>query len=96
MHYATDGWLLAKESEEGKKQVEMERLQEEALSKAQAEVSDSAGAADDDADEAKQLRNQFNFSDRACQTSNAAPKSRGCYTEPPKTTTRSGELWGKV
>ena len=89
MHYSTDGWLLSKNSEEGKRQLETERLQEEAMAKLQGEVG-AQGESGEALGDSKQLRNQFNFSDRACQTSNPAPKDRNCYTEPPQTVTRNG------
>lgn len=78
--------MIAKNSEEGKHQIENERFQEEALAKVQAEVAKG----DETNNDTKQLRNHFNFSDRACQTVAQVPKSRGCSTEPPKTTTRNG------
>eukprot|EP00210_Caulerpa_lentillifera_P005592 g5349.t1 len=88
IHYATDGWLLHKESEEGKKQIEMDKLLTEAIAKMEAETAKNTDEATDDS---KQLRNQFNYSDRACQTVHPQRRARGCYTEPPQTTVRCGK-----
>ena len=42
-------------------------------------------------DDSKQLRNQFNFSERAAQTTNFPLRDRETYTEPPPTETVSGD-----
>lgn len=41
-------------------------------------------------DDSKQLRNQFNFSDRAVETCNNAMRDKNSFTEPPPTDTKSG------
>ncbi|MEW5317945.1 MAG: hypothetical protein WDW38_009202 [Sanguina aurantia] len=96
--YATDGWLLHKGSDEAKKQVDVEKMEAEAGQRFQAEVDRASHERRDDAngdgseppDDSRQLRNQFNFSERAAQTSNFLPRSRETYTEPPPTATVSG------
>jgi hypothetical protein len=40
---------------------------------------------DKDCDDSKELRNQFNFSERAAQTSSLYPKDKETITEPPPT-----------
>lgn len=41
-------------------------------------------------DDSKELRNQFNFSERAAQTSSFQPKDKGTLTEPPPTMSVTG------
>ena len=41
-------------------------------------------------DDSKQLRNSFNYSDRAAQTFNLGSKEKETMTEPPPTATRDG------
>lgn len=100
VHYATDGWLLWEESEEAKKQQDMEKMEDEASARFNADLERSGtqkGAAGEDGapaegpDDSKQLRNQFNFSERAAQTTYNALRDRETYTEPPPTVTMSGE-----
>ena len=52
---------------------------------APASPCDAAGANADDSEDAKQLRNQFNYSERAAQTVNNPLRHRECFTEPPPT-----------
>ena len=104
VHYATDGWMLHKGSEEAKKQTDLEKMENEASQRFQAEVDkaqhDRARGADGDDDDApddsKQLRNQFNFSERAAQTLNYPLRDRETFTEPPPTATVSGDYRGPV
>jgi dynein intermediate chain 1 len=94
VHYATDGWLLHKGSEEAKKQVDLEKMEQEASqrfndpdkSHGDRNMDESEGP-----DDSKQLRNQFNFSERAAQTTNYPLRDRETYTEPPPTATVSGQ-----
>lgn len=46
---------------------------------------------DEGPDDSRQLRNQFNFSERAAQTTNFPMRDTGTYTEPPPTATASGK-----
>lgn len=46
--------------------------------------------ADDGLDDSKELRNQFNFSERAAQTSSLCPKDKETITEPPPMLAISG------
>jgi len=94
-HYATDGWLLHKTCEEAKKQLDMEKMEKEAQDRFQAEVHRATGdKPGDDAgegpDDSKQLRNQFNFSERASQTTYFPLRDRETYTDPPPTATVNG------
>ena len=145
VHYATDGWLMHKASEDARKQQEVEKQVEEAAARFQTEVShrvefanffqscsgaysnrvtlsyiasqqssiltgtvavaskrcpvqvDKAkkekreeGTDADGPDDSRQLRNQFNFSERAAQTLNYPMRDRETTTEPPPTASFSG------
>ncbi|KAL6762450.1 WD40-repeat-containing domain protein [Haematococcus lacustris] len=94
IHYSTDGWLLHKGSEEAKRQMDMEKMEQEASTRFQAEVDkahhDKRDDGDDAPDDSRQLRNQFNFSERAAQTLNYPLRDRETFTEPPPTATVSG------
>ena len=102
VHYATDGWLLNKGSEEAKKQMDMERMEHEASTRFQMEVERSqvdsmrsshaleGEGGNEGPDDSKQLRNQFNFSERAAQTTYHALRDRETYTEPPPKANVSG------
>lgn len=97
VHYATDGWLLHKGSEEARKQMDMEKMEQEAAARFQAEMDKAQAHGDKDGeadgpDDSKQLRNQFNFSERAAQTVYYALRDRETYTEPPPTVTISGRF----
>lgn len=46
--------------------------------------------ADNAYDDSKELRNQFNFSERAAQTSSLQPKDKATITEPPPTLSVTG------
>lgn len=99
VHYATDGWLLYKGSDEAKRQLDMEKMEQEATQRFQAEVDKAHHDKRDDEDapdDSKQLRNQFNFSERAAQTINYPLRDRETFTEPPPTATISGTCsqWG--
>ncbi|GMH42343.1 hypothetical protein BSKO_10262 [Bryopsis sp. KO-2023] len=95
VHYSTDGWLLHKSSDEAKKQMDLEKMQDEALSKFQAELDKASERKDEGTDmeppdDSRQLRNQFNFSERAAQTFNNPIRERSTFTEPPPTAAMSG------
>jgi dynein intermediate chain 1 len=96
-HYATDGWLIHKGSEEAKRQAEAEREAEAGGGRRQVadagvggDAGSCAGGEGDSPDEARHLRNQFNFSERAAQTLNYPLRERASMTEPPPTATVSG------
>ncbi|MCJ1297531.1 Dynein, 78 kDa intermediate chain, flagellar outer arm [Hypocenomyce scalaris] len=97
VHYATDGWLMHKASEDARKQQEVEKQVEEAAAKFQNEVDrakkekrEEGTDAGDGPDDSRQLRNQFNFSERAAQTLNYPMRDRETTTEPPPTASFSG------
>eukprot|EP00873_Tetraselmis_striata_P018776 jgi/Tetstr1/439040/TSEL_027532.t1 len=95
VHYTTDGWLLHNSSDEAKKQNDLQKLEAELTAKFQAELAaaaekESAGESSEPPDDSKQLRNSFNYSDRAAQTFNGGSKDRETMTEPPPTATRDG------
>jgi dynein intermediate chain 1 len=95
VHYGSDGWLLHKSSEEARKQNETDRAEAEAAARFQAEVDRAlkekeAGMDVELPDDSRQLRNQFNFGERAAQTFNYPLRDRGTMTEPPPTATISG------
>jgi dynein intermediate chain 1 len=97
-HYATDGWLIHKSSEEARKLAEAEREAEAGGGRRQladagagGEAGSSCGGGEGESpDEARHLRNQFNFSERAAQTLNYPLRERATMTEPPPTATVSG------
>ena len=95
--YTSDGYLLFKGSDDAKRQMDTERLESEAAGRFQAELDkanhdkkDADGDADAP-DDSRQLRNQFNFSERAAQTYNFPMRDRATFTEPPPTATVSGK-----
>ncbi|KIY96632.1 Dynein, intermediate chain, flagellar outer arm [Monoraphidium neglectum] len=95
LHYATDGWLLHKTSDEAKKQAEADRSEAEAAARFQAEADRAArqkeaGMDVEPPDDSRQLRNQFNFGERAAQTFNYPLRERATMTEPPPTASASG------
>ena len=63
-------------------QAEADRKKEERESTKN--VADADGSPED-AEDAKALRNQFNYSERAAQTVNNPLRHRECFTEPPPT-----------
>jgi dynein intermediate chain 1 len=79
IHFAQEGCLLWTASDEAKKQAEREADEKAAAAK-EAEKKKEAGETEEDA---SNLRNQFNFSERASQTLNNALRDRGTMTEPP-------------
>ena len=87
IHCRTDGWLLHKDSEEGKQQLEAKKKDEAAIEDFKAAISKASEA---DEQEAKQYRNQFNFTERAAQTYNHGTRDRQAATEPPTVLTYSG------
>eukprot|EP01025_Chloroclados_australasicus_P045660 TRINITY_DN5005_c0_g1_i6.p1 TRINITY_DN5005_c0_g1~~TRINITY_DN5005_c0_g1_i6.p1 ORF type:complete len:387 (+),score=74.67 TRINITY_DN5005_c0_g1_i6:171-1331(+) len=94
-HFATQGWLLFNDSEEAKKQIDNQKLEHEAMLKFQQELERAQekkeeGAETEAPDDSKQLRNQFNFTERAAQTFNLPIKERETVTEPPPTANFSG------
>jgi len=95
VHYATDGWLVHKTSDDARKQLAEEKVQAEAIAKFQAEVDKAAadkerGVETQEPDDSRQLRNQFNFSERAAETVNFPMRDRETFTSPPPTATVSG------
>jgi hypothetical protein len=101
VHYGNDGWLLHKAGEEARRQAEAEKAEAEAAAKFQAELERAlrekeAGADVEPPDDSRQLRNQFNFSERAVQTFTYPLRDRATYTEPPPTATVSGVWWGST
>eukprot|EP00201_Polytomella_parva_P000559 CAMPEP_0175076480 /NCGR_PEP_ID=MMETSP0052_2-20121109/22753_1 /TAXON_ID=51329 ORGANISM="Polytomella parva, Strain SAG 63-3" /NCGR_SAMPLE_ID=MMETSP0052_2 /ASSEMBLY_ACC=CAM_ASM_000194 /LENGTH=591 /DNA_ID=CAMNT_0016345629 /DNA_START=118 /DNA_END=1893 /DNA_ORIENTATION=- len=100
--YSTDGWMLFKGSDEAKRQLDTDKLQAEAKAKFQAEIDRVSSERREDGvdveppDDSRQLRNQFNFSERAIQTVNYPLRDRDTFTEPPPTANMSGTCnqWG--
>ena len=81
LHFQQEGCLLNVSSDEAKKQKEREEDEKVAAQKeADKKKAEGGDGADENAD---QLRNQFNFSERASQTLNNALRDRGTMTEPP-------------
>ena len=70
-------------------------MQDEALVKFQAELNKASekkdeGIETEPPDDSRQLRNQFNFSERAAQTFNNPNRERATFTEPPPTASLAG------
>jgi len=83
-HLVIDGYLLHKESDEAKAQIQAEEAALEAIREKQfLNANNEDGEAADDGPGHKALRNQFNFCERASQTFNNAMKDRWTATEPP-------------
>ncbi len=80
VHFAQEGVLLNISSDEAKKQREREEDEKNAAAKEAEKKKAEGGEGDEDA---SNLRNQFNFSERASQTLNNALRERGTITEPP-------------
>jgi len=89
-HYSTDGYVLSRSSDEAKRQMDLEKLENDA----QAEFDRMINPPKDEKDavpegegtvDSKALRNQFNFSERAAQTQNNPNRDRDTSTEPPPT-----------
>ncbi|XP_065920328.1 dynein intermediate chain 2, ciliary-like [Dysidea avara] len=98
IHFALDGNLLHKESDEAQRQLiiqsgDTDDAEEEDEEEGTDEQEEPKGGGDDGAtedDKAKKsggkehkLVNQFNFSERASQTQNNPSRERGTMTEPP-------------
>jgi dynein intermediate chain 1 len=85
-HFQLDGCMLFCDSEEAKSQSLAEENKKSEIDKlrkeAQQEAMD-AGEEDVEVDTVKTGKNQFNYSERACQTFNNSLRSRGVATEPP-------------
>ena len=83
LHFQQEGCLLNVSSDEAKKQKEREE-DEKAAAQREADKKKAEGGEGGGGDEdATNLRNQFNFSERASQTLNNALRDRGTMTEPP-------------
>lgn len=94
-HYSSDGWLLHKSSEDAKRQLDTDKAEAEACARFQAEVDRAskekeAGLEVEAPDDSRQLRNQFNFGERAAQTFSYPLRDRATMTEPPPTQVMSG------
>jgi len=76
-----EGLLLHVESDDLKRQKQAEDMEKEAIVKEAERRKAEGGEAE--ADDARGLRNQFNFSERASQTLNPGLRERGTITEPP-------------
>lgn len=99
IHFALDGNLLHKESDEAQRQLIMQsgeteeanEEEEEGANEEQEEDKGDDGAAEEDISKTpkgaggkeQKLVNQFNYSERASQTQNNPFRERGTMTEPP-------------
>ncbi len=93
--YARDGWLLARGSEDARRQADMARTEADGLAHFAAEAERAArdkeaGLDTDLPEDGRTLRNTFNYNSRAAQTALYAARSRATATEPPATATMSG------
>ena len=75
--------MLHKASDDAKRQLDLEKLEKEAL---EAYLREAEKPKDgEEGDDSKQLRNQFNFSERAATTANNPLRDRATMTDPPPT-----------
>ncbi|EKX42942.1 hypothetical protein GUITHDRAFT_95510 [Guillardia theta CCMP2712] len=88
-HFEMEGNLLHRESEDGKRivaEVEARKIAEQrAVEMAQMGAPETS--TEFSGGESKKLRNQFNYSERACQTFNQPLRERATITEPPPSLT---------
>eukprot|EP00741_Cyanophora_paradoxa_P015118 tig00020848_g14589.t1 len=90
VHFAFDGYMIHKETDEAKRQMaETEKQLEAAHVKEVLGQSEDAELADEGPG-GKVLRNQFNFSERASQTFNNPMKDRWTATDPPPSVNFTG------
>ena len=89
-HYSCNGWLVAKDSDEGKQQIQTMKEEENAIADFEAAIAKAGENEQADEQESKQYRNQFNFVERAAQTYNNTLKDHAMETEPPLVLTYSG------
>ena len=89
LHFEMEGNLLHRESEDGKRivaEVEARKIAEQrAVEMAQMGAPETSTEVS--GGESKKLRNQFNYSERACQTFNQPLRERSTITEPPPSLT---------
>ena len=89
LHFEMEGNLLHRESEDGKRivaEVEARKIAEQrAVEMAQMGAPETS--TEFSGGESKKLRNQFNYSERACQTFNQPLRERSTITEPPPSLT---------
>ena len=79
--FTLEGQMMHKDSDDAKAQIDAQNMMEDAMRKdIERRKQEGQDATEDDA---KGLRNQFNFSERASQTLNNGLRSRGTMTEPP-------------
>jgi len=89
MHYASEGYVLHRTSDEAKTQLALEKMEADAQADFEHMINPPKDGPDqpeaDGPDDSKALRNQFNFSERAAQTQNNPYRDRSTTTEPPPT-----------
>jgi dynein intermediate chain 1 len=88
MHFVMDGTLLHRDTDEAKRitanaEAAAEAAQKRADEEAEAQIAGVALGEDDKGEDDEKAKNQFNFSDRACQTFNNPMRERTTETEPP-------------
>ncbi|PHJ25218.1 wd g-beta repeat-containing protein [Cystoisospora suis] len=95
-HLVVDGALLHVESQEAMDQEEFWRQREEEAARKRSIESVDISIEDDvqqnNGDEGRVLRNQFNYGDRASQTATQTIRERGAATRPPPTVPFSGTV----
>lgn len=93
IHYATDGWLVSPGSDLALAQHEMDRAENEALQEYEKEMAKKKKAQQKElgGSTVVELKNVFNFADRAMQTSNLPTREREVQTEPPPIQNVTGE-----
>jgi len=83
MHFEMNGCVMHKESPEAKEQAAYDLQVKEAQEDAHKVAAQAAADAGEEPDEDEGGRNQFSYSDRACQTFDNPLRERGVATVPP-------------
>ncbi|CAG9462428.1 unnamed protein product [Pedinophyceae sp. YPF-701] len=89
VHFSSEGWLISEGSEEARVQAEQQKAEAEAKQEYDREVAKRRQEQGAD-DEPRELRNVFNFADRAMQTNNLGMRDRAVMTDPPPLETLAG------
>eukprot|EP00899_Mesostigma_viride_P011545 jgi/Mesvir1/20391/Mv12295-RA.1 len=90
-HFISDGWLMHKGTDEAKRQLELDRQEEISAREYEQVLLSPMSERPDDEDDSRQLRNQFNFSERAAQTQNNPRRDRATSMEPPPMQVYTGQ-----
>lgn len=88
VHYSTNGWLVSAGSDEANAQIEMEKAEAEAKQEYERMLAKKKAESTHDVVE---LKNVFNFAERAMQTKNHPLREREIQTDPPPVEVVAGD-----